>query len=264
MGELKNHINDASNLNNYLRNKGENHNYYKHYSKIDRILNILDKKKIYLKSGENWNDTVDRESFNSDKYDFKRFGMCFSFSKNENVAMWMLYSGIDRRGGMIEFTRKEMNSILDVEKIEVGAFNNENFESYITLNKDQFQIYLTDIIYYYEEEKGKCKIRRHDEVADGVSKDVLQDMNGSKKSDPWKYENECRLIVSIDKKVLNNKKCDTVQIDLENMDLGKPLGKVYKGPCCTSNDQRLSLSQLYGKVEWNLCEYASCRTVNKK
>lgn len=83
--KLKNCIGDAAKLDDYLREKGRRHLYYKHYSKINRILKIIDEGKIYLNSGECWNDNVDKEAFNSDKDSVKRFGMCFSFLRSENV-----------------------------------------------------------------------------------------------------------------------------------------------------------------------------------
>lgn len=81
----------------HLREKGKNHTNYKIYSYGTRITDIIDETTLYLSDGQRWNDRIDRDNF-CRKDQPRRFARCFSFSKSENVAMWMLYGGMKKMG----------------------------------------------------------------------------------------------------------------------------------------------------------------------
>ena len=83
----------------YLSHKAASHNYYKYYAPKHYIDTILREEAVFLSDGENWNDVCDRERLNNDNR-YKRFALCLSYSRSENVAMWMLYAGND--GCMID------------------------------------------------------------------------------------------------------------------------------------------------------------------
>lgn len=76
-------IHNKDELIQYLSEKANNHLYFKFYSKRERIETILKDHTIYLSDGSNWNDTIDRENFNDNPKEYKRFGLCLSFSKSE-------------------------------------------------------------------------------------------------------------------------------------------------------------------------------------
>ena len=122
---LEGNCNSIENLNAYLRQKGKNHNCYKAYTSLSRVVEIRDTKFLYLSNGETWNDVIDRNNFNSATNLVVNYGKCFSFSQDENVAMWMLYGGIDKLSGMIDFTKKGMHSILATNLINVGYFDGD-------------------------------------------------------------------------------------------------------------------------------------------
>lgn len=260
---LEHNCDTVNDLEAYLRNKGKNHNYYKCYSSLNRIIAIRDSKNLYLSNGERWNDIIDRNSFNSSTNPFENFGKCFSFSQEESVAMWMLYGGIDKLSGMIDFTKKAMQAILDVPTVQVGYFDSENmFKPIVELKSKDFEIYITDII-YYKKNGAVYHINRSDESYCKLSEDVFKNLNVCKKSYPWKYENECRLIVSINKKLIN-KDCKVVQINLESIDMGKSFKRVYHGPNYPSNDIQNSLpSKLENTIDWSLCDGQNCINGNR-
>ena len=73
-----------------------------------------------------------------------------------------------------------------------------------------------------------------------------------------KYENECRLIVSINKKLITNK-CKIVQINLDGIDLGKSFERVYRGPNYPLKNFQNSLpSKLDNTIDWSLCDGKHC------
>lgn len=247
----------ADTLTDYLIRKANNHNCFKLYSTLDRILDIRDRRCLYLGTGSNWNDIPDRKSFNSDKYNFVNFGKCFSFSQDENVAMWMLYGGIEKCSGMIDFTKKGMSSILSSESVDIGALRNGKFESYSNIPKSSFKMYLIDVVYYKHVSNGYY-IRRSEESVNKISNNVFNGLIGCKKSYPWLYENECRLIVSINKSIVPEES-NAVKIDLSQIDLGKSFERIYHGPNYPFKDVKNTLpSKLDNTIDWSLCD-GHCR-----
>ena len=79
---LEKNCDTAENLKAYLCQKGKNHNCYKAYSTLDRVVKIRDNKLLYLSNGETWNDITDRNNFNSTTNSIVNYGKCFSFSQD--------------------------------------------------------------------------------------------------------------------------------------------------------------------------------------
>lgn len=226
--ELSKHCGSASELYEYLRTKARTHNSYKQYGRLDRIANIFNKKELYLCDGSGWNDTVDSANFNSDDRPTKSFGTCFSYLQDESVAMWRIYGNHEHSGAMIDFTRKGMNSILEIQTIKVGYFaaNNAGFRGMITLNRPDFEIDLVDVI-YYNPKTGYVK--RSDEGCRLKDRAILDHLGVCKKYYPWNYENECRLIVTVKKELLTEN-CSAVKLDLSRASLGKTTDRIYLCP----------------------------------
>lgn len=249
----------------YLQEKGCNHRSYKMYSTIDIVNSTIDNKALYLSNGYNWNDKVDRENFNNDKLTMMNFGRCFSYSASESVAMWMLYGGMKHRGAMIDFDKISMIEILNkTEQIEVGYFEEEKFISLKVLGKDKFKIQLIDVVYI--ERKNTDLIARRpmgDIWRIKPESNILNKENYSlvHKSKAWDYEQECRLIVSIEKEKIedlaNYKKIQMAKIDLAKIDL-ESVRRIY-APNVLSEDkakpefENLKQSILTDEVEWDLC-----------
>ncbi len=240
-------------LTEYLKHKAENHNHFKHYAPMCRVLSICEKKALCLNTGSAWNDTKDRSRFNGSMETVVNFGKCFSYSSEENVAMWMLYGGINGNGGMIDFTKKGMHSILHTKTVDLGTFVNGEFVKFGELQAPNFQIYLTDIVYYSIQGK-KCCVSRSDEQAKNVALEVVQSMGPQAKVFPWRYENECRLIVSVAQGLLP-KNCDCIRIPLDDLSLGKSLQRIYTAPNYKGTVPPQSIpSKLAGEINWDLCQ----------
>ena len=254
---------DFDNLFDYLKKKGKSHNSYKSYSSIDRIVSIRDSKKLYLSTGSNWNDISDRNSFNSPDSGVVNFGKCFSFSTEENVAMWMLYGGIDKRSGMLDFTKKGIWSILSIPQIDFGFTDDANgFVIERTLTRDSFELYCVDVVYYKEQQNGYY-IKRSDEQYGCLDPSVFRKLSICKKAYPWHYESECRLVCTVNKKLLDEK-CHVARIDLDGLDLGKSLERIYHGPNYPNNDTKSTLpSTLDNSIDWSLCD-GPCKKLGKK
>ncbi len=248
----------AHDLTRYLKEKARNHNCYKCYSRIDSIVDIRDNKVLYLSTGTRWNDKTDRKGFNSDLFENVNFGKCFSFSQDESVAMWMLYGGIEKRGGMIDFTKKGMESILSADTIEFGRSDNHRFIPEKELHSDSFDLFCIDIVYYKKHSTGYY-LRRSDESVSDVPEEVFDQLRLCKKVYPWQYENECRLVCSVNRSLLPAT-CDVARIDLSKLDMGKSFERIYHSPNYQSEDTKNTLkSRIDGSLDWSLCDYHSCK-----
>lgn len=248
---ISGHCNSAEELKAYLRQKARMHNSYKCYSRVDRILPIVREHKVYLNNGQNWNDMTDRKNI-IDQYGQINFAKCFSFSQDENVAMWMLYGGVHHKGAMVDFTRRGMTSMLETNKITLGYFEkNGTFREVAELDNSHFKTDLIDIV-YYNQKSGY--LTRSDEGCACANQDLIAKLGACRKVYPWHYENECRLIVSVNADKVPEK-CDTVMIDLRGMPLGKSLERAYLCPGYLGEKyEGFRDSKLEGTVSWELLD----------
>ena len=233
----------------YLKRKAQSHNSYKHYAPIDRIIKIVKEKKLYLGDGKDWNDTVDSDNFTNSRTKLINFGKCFSYAQDESVAMWMLYGGTYHNNAMIDFTRTAIRNILNTSTIKLGFWQNGEFVCVSEIKKLDFCIEMVDVVYYNKKTKY---LKRSDESCINVSDTLIDQLGLYGKAYPWSYENECRLIVSIKKEMIPEG-CNTVEIDLEGIDLGKSLERTYYCPNFegekTNNFQK---SKLDGYINFKL------------
>lgn len=213
-------------LKEYLREKAKTHNSYKYYAKIDYVKQIVRDKVLYLNNGAEWNDITDRGNLANGSEDSVLFGKCFSYSQDESIAMWMLYGGIYHQGAMIDFTRKGMAGVLEIPEITLGSFKDGRFCPLVTLQRPDFEVYITDIVYCDEK---KRYLKRSNESCIHVPKATLEQLGCCQKAYPWHYENECRLIVSVKKELVPDS-CHSVLLDLQGLDLGTSLERVYYSP----------------------------------
>lgn len=243
----------ATNLSSYLIEKAKNHKNFKYYSSKNRIEGILENHTVYLSTGSRWNDTTDSENFNNDQLEYKNFGLCLSFSRSESVAMWMLYSR--NLGCMIDYSSDVIRSILKTKTVKLGFFENDVFNETEVLSDDKFRVSISDVIYYGKSKKGgedTYYVRRSGESYDQCRKDAVDSLSFYKKTLPWYYENECRIVVSISRKLLRNSKCDTVAIEFPEEYLDKLRERVYDSP---NNKKGIyKPSALKNSIDWNLCK----------
>lgn len=211
---MENYMN-ASCLSNELRRLGNNHIKYNHYGKRKRLLDNLRKNSLYLTDGSSWNDKRDSDNFSKNSKGFKRYGICFSYSLQENVAMWMIYSEKKaKKGLMLSLPRKMLNRIIENNKkeVEIGNFNGDAFVSKGTVKIKN--IYLTDIYYTSYSKNIKCN-RGNEHIY--IDQKTLEKTIHLSKAYPWHYETECRLIVEIDKDLCDG--CEAARIKLTDQDV---------------------------------------------
>lgn len=244
-------------LESYLIQKAQSHRNYKLYSTIEKLESTLKQGSFFLSNGCTWNDTVDRENFNSSNLATMNFGLCMSFSKSENVAMWMLYGGTQKRGAMFNIPPKLLKqSLSHSNELELGYFNSGNFITVCTVPKSQYKIKLIDILYYSLDSNNTIyTLKRADERYSTSNLHLLDALKHSKKTYPWAYENECRLIVTVNKSLIKDSKITSLKLPFPSSINPKTLKKqLVLAPNFTgSSTSNYNISTLSQKIDWDLC-----------
>ena len=172
VNELKN-VTNIEELEEYLKYKAKNHKNFTFYAKKESVRKSIDNG-IKLSNGVGWNDNDDKKRLSKDGK--IRLVKSFTFSKSENVAMWMLYTGLDNAGGMIKYNQSAITSLLSkLFDIEIYSKNGSTFR----LNASQFSIELIDIVYVGESKNNDPNIitlKRSDETVEfdlSIFKNIL-------------------------------------------------------------------------------------------
>lgn len=251
---LKKCCGSAAELERYLSVKAQTHNYYKTYSTSDRIRSWMDTDCFYLDDGSRWNDVHDRTTFNREENDVRRFGRCFSFSRSESVAMWMLYGGMEKKGAMVEFTESAMRELVEkISYVELGTWVEGAFRSAVTLQREDFDLILKDILYADTHDVNTVYIRRSEESCKDASPEVISQLRDCVKSVAWSYENECRLILTVKKDVLPaGQKITSVRVPLNGLLKDGKRVRIFCSPNFRG-EKPFRTSRITGEVDWDLC-----------
>lgn len=249
----------------YLRNKAEGHNCYKVYSTFERLRYWEKTRSIYLSTGRHWNDTKDRNNFNFYQSDCVNFGLCFSFSRSESIAMWMLYGGMNHHGIMVDFKKSQIHEIISQQDvIEFGYWEDNRFVKIMSIPSNELNIEIVDVLYVSaDENKVSCDIKRSEELCKDIPRSIVNELDGVQKSFPWNYENECRLIVRVQREKMNSN-ITTARIQVGNMyEVLKKEQRIVTAPNNKSNPE-YRRSRLFGNIDWDLCARCSYKQTEKR
>lgn len=239
----------------YLKNR--NHNSFKFYSSDERIEAIATQRFLYLSDGQHWNDKNDRKLFNNDSLDVKNFGLCFSFSRSENIALWMLYGGTKKNGALINLTKSIFNSYSQNKPpIKLGYFIGDKFQESIEVPPEDYNIDFWDVLYYGKKKETDINysIKHSTENCNDVDFDKFNKTVFLKKDYAWSYENETRLVVSVRKKLLNNSNINTVQLPIPKQYSTQYLQERIVLAPNYSGAKKYRKSKLSSELDWDLCK----------
>lgn len=239
----------------YLQEKAANHHNYKIYATDRYLVSWMSSKALFLSNGSTWNDKDDRTRLNPLNAPTVNFGTCFSFSKSENVAMWMLYGGMWNDGIMVDFSHSAMSRIMKTSEVSLGFWYDNQFKVVQSLGKDQFSIELSDVLYCSEPAEV---IKRSDTRCNLNDDSLIKALGWHKKVYPWCYENECRMVISIDRNKISdryfresdNKWAIKVNVDDIFDEMNKE-GRIYRAP--NNQNKKYAASKLAARIDWNLC-----------
>lgn len=244
----------------YLSRKGGRRKNLRYYSSRKRIVGILNESSLYLTDGSGWNDSNDRGHFNPDFSKEKFFGICLSADTAESIAMWMLYGGIDGNGAMINFDKKTLFEAFEQSvKCDMGRFDEGEFKVLGSVDVRDVTLRLIDVLYYENRGDGAAIAWRNGDKQATVSLELLYGMGRIVKHAAWSYENEVRLVASIDKSLLKDGLSNATAMRL-------PLAlserfcnqRVFDSPIADEFGTFCD-SSLKGTIEWDLCSGCSRR-----
>lgn len=243
------HVDSENSLLDYLKTKGGNHKCYKYYTRRAVAESILEKHSVFLSDGSNWNDIQDRTNFNPDDDPFRRFALCLSFTQTESVAMWMLYGKND--GVMLDFKRGIIKDCLSQTAVECGKVEDGKFVGKGIIESPEVKIELVDIVYYtpVKDNPNVVTIKRSDERFESCPVTVINKIQFCKKTYPWQYECECRLIATISKSCKQIEKCNVLRIPFSDFHINALRENVFHAPN-VKNNCIYERSTLTGKIDW--------------
>ncbi len=269
-------IKSKDDLYNELKKKGIDHDQYSFYGDRKSIVETLKKSSIRLTRGTSWNDIIDRDNLCNDGK--IRFVKSFTYSKSENIAMWMLYSDPSEEGFMLTFTKSIIKDLI-TKTNEINISRDDTFV--LNIPKGKFRIEMIDVIYVGDDNKNLILKKSIYGLKNASINDFPFDIQNGKldyyaKLYGWAYENECRLVIEIDKANLSQEQLelldDECYIDLA-IDCEKNDPKVVLSPNCSEDNPisqedirmkyKLIKSKYKEKLNWSLREKYSKYLNNK-
>ncbi len=249
MIHLKECVQNSKALAKALRENGRSHIQYRLYTSMERALSTILYGKLFLTNGSNWNDTDDKRIL----ADRRLYATCFSTSTQENIAMWMLYSDEKgKKGASLVFPKGVINDILENSQVFVGNFGNDGkFNAIKELKREQYELFMSDIVYIDKCDKDSVKITIREEHVT-VSREILNDTDIFTKHFAWNYEKECRMILRLQEKNLIKENYSATMVMIPKKSMAKlrkdrlVRSPLYKGAECGRP------SELIGKVDWEL------------
>lgn len=192
----------------FAERNASTHTRFYHYTTLDSLHKILDKKTIRLSRGDQMNDL---QELTKGSYIIwqKTFVTSFCFGESENIAMWTMYGVPWNMGVRLSFSGKEfvkwVNDVKEVECVE---------SDYPVKRVIPEKVILTDVMYSaYHEIDGTEKIRldnyslintKSQFGEENISR--LESITGYVKNRAWEFENESRIKVTLKSREYDCKK----------------------------------------------------------
>ena len=182
----------------FLQRSAEGHTRLYRYTKITRVLDMLESKRLCFSRLLEMNDL--REYKNVEDAN-RTYIACFSFGKIENMAMWKMYGGDNNESVRVSFDNKKI--VQCVKRLKKEKIFYSDSESKESIGANQIEsITFHDIAYAY----GKALMWNHKIVGMSRCKGLkepfkVKELQGYVKDFGWASENEVRIMVKL-------KKCD--------------------------------------------------------
>lgn len=196
-----NDINNTEELIQFLKQKGNNHNNYYHYTTWDSLEKIMKYGTFLLTRGNSLNINDQHEAIMKGSWQEwnKTYIGSFAFGESENMAMWGLYGLPWEDAVRISISKTAMNQWIEsIDHVEVWRNNR------VVGQVQNAEIALNDVV-YVSGQSGSSDLRlthagKHSSTSNkralwGV--DRAPQMTGYIKHFAWSYENEVRLRIHV-------------------------------------------------------------------
>lgn len=179
------------NINDRLKNR----DYFYHYTKLDKFINIFETKKWFLCDANCMNDRLEYE--NGDIHIWKNlFFTCFMTDVQENIGMWSMYGQPWKEGVLLRIPKKNVVDWVNGVKTihEISCEDNKPTGKKISVNSNN-RLFLSSIAY------SNCDNPDDDERvtwSNVINKQIknathIPSLTGYIKDSAWDYEREIRI-----------------------------------------------------------------------
>lgn len=197
-------VNDINVLNKFLKEHFDKHAEFKLYLKDEASTKRTLNNGLSFVFNADWNDLVDKKNC----FENVNFIRCLTYSKSENIAMWLIYALngylLRMTKGIIsnlcaQYSKQTTRPITAPLKILKKGANNENEETGIELGKEDYEFVYQDVVYFGEDEKKNYYAVKKSiywyEIEKGKLKGLSQNIFA--KTYGWSFENECRMVFKV-------------------------------------------------------------------
>lgn len=222
--------------------RGLHHTNYYHYTKLETIKHIFQKKSIFLTQLKR--DAAGDITGNDkqDVYPENVFTLCFATGTSESLPLWYLYSGIDGKGARIGIKKATFAKWINNLSFTLAEWKNKTLvpESLVFLNNCQYHVKLRDILYLGKDTQNKNTYRAKygDCVKNGISTEIYSQIKEEYgdfiKGLIWFYEKESRLQVTVtDRSLIDPEKDYVLMTSIESIqnELSVRLAPEFENAC---------------------------------
>lgn len=204
----------------FLKEKGQNHEFYYHYTTWDSVTKIFENNTFLLTRSNSLNINDQHEALMKGSWEewSKIYIGSFAFGSSEIMAMWGLYGLPWQDAVRLAIPKEKMNQWVNSIK-EIKLFENGNTVDF----QDGFDVGLNDIV-YVSGKRGADTLQlthygRSITTSDtyplyGI--DTNEKMTGYIKNYAWQYENEVRLRIRLAHPTGYEKICVEIPRDVIN------------------------------------------------
>ena len=186
--DLISYLNDSS-------KRLENRNYFYHYTKLSRVIDIYEGKKWHLGNADCMNDRLEYE--NGDPGRWKNiFFACFMTDVKESIGMWSMYAQPWEDGVLITIPKKSVQTwIKNIKTIyEISCVDFKPTGRIININ-DENRVFLSSVAYSNCDSKENAeRLNWSTAVNTNIQNPThIPELTGYVKDSAWDYEKEIRI-----------------------------------------------------------------------
>ncbi len=194
--------------------------YLSHYTNYDKLLKILNSKKIFLSKADNMNDMLEYKNGDKNIWD-KLYFMSLIMNRRENIGMWAVYSQPWNKSVKITFMKKDVQEWLsNLDKIYIVEKNEKIKEKPIKINKEK--VFLSSVAYTNTEsldmnteiEKVTWNTVENTNFHKASKK---KELTGYIKDAAWSYEREIRVKVMFNHNITYHRIALDISSLMQNM-----------------------------------------------
>lgn len=257
-------IDEAKVLKRFLEDKGKRHITFYHYTNLEALQKMLEKKgrKIFLTRMDKLNDAL--ECKNDPDKKKRTYIASFSFGKAESMAMWAMYAMPGRQGIRLSIPLRAITKTLKNFRKKPLIYSTETDETII--GAEFVALEMIDVAYAHP---GSLEHNKEKILSEGEKEKITKLTNAPElafciKNEVWLSENEVRMILEL-KEVLPG------DIERIAIDFGPAVDEleVMGSPCISKAELKQQLKKLDGKrihesFAYNKVYFRGCKDCNKR